>query len=395
MTYAASVEPGQEPGLTRMPLRKSWLDSAAAMLKRASHILSGLGVLLMLLVGAVMVVDVLVLRYLLRSPIVGSNEVYAAVAAVAISFLLAGGLASRSMLEVDVLAGKLGARPIAWLRCSGLALFLACLSVLAIALFEQAVNAFESGFTSSLLGIAFWPSYALIFLAVALTVPVMIVNLLLSFRELPHQGLAARLSAPVFGFLLFAVGIALALRFQSLWHGNMIAFGAGVLLLLWIFILFFIPVAAALIFSSLIGIVALLGWDAAVSILGSESLGLFTSVDISVIPFFLMMGGFAVASGMAADIYRFANALLSPFRGGLALATVWGCAGFGALCGSSIATVATIGSAAYPEMKQRGYSTQLSSGSIAAGGTLGQLIPPSTVIIVYALLVGESIGQLY
>ena len=109
-----------------------------------------------------------------------------------------------------------------------------------------------------------------------------------------------------------------------------------------------------------------------------------------------MMGSFAAVSGMADDMYRLGHVLLSRCRGGLALATIGGCAGFGALTGSSLATAATIGRVAIPEMRARGYSPALATGCCAAGGTLGPIVPPgSGPIIVFALLTEASIGQLF
>ncbi|HKW54905.1 MAG TPA: TRAP transporter large permease, partial [Stellaceae bacterium] len=133
----------------------------------------------------------------------------------------------------------------------------------------------------------------------------------------------------------------------------------------------------------------------ALSVLGNETAQFLTNEQVAVVPMFLMMGSFAVVAGMAEDIYDLAHALLAPLRGGLALATIGGCGGFGALTGSSLATVATIGRIALPEMSARGYSPTLTSGCIAAGGTLGALVPPSIPLIFYAFLTETSIGQLF
>jgi C4-dicarboxylate transporter DctM subunit len=110
---------------------------------------------------------------------------------------------------------------------------------------------------------------------------------------------------------------------------------------------------------------------------------------------FLLMGQFATHGGLSHLLFRFVNAFLGHLRGGLALATVGACAGFGAICGSSIATAATMAQVAYPQMRKFGYSGTLSTGSIAAGGTLGILIPPSVPLVVYAILTNESIGKLF
>jgi C4-dicarboxylate transporter, DctM subunit len=108
-----------------------------------------------------------------------------------------------------------------------------------------------------------------------------------------------------------------------------------------------------------------------------------------------MMGAFASVAGLSEDIYKLAHVLVGHRKGGLALATIGGCAGFGALTGSSLATAVTIGRVALPEMRERGYSPDLATGCVAAGGTLGQLVPPSSAIVIYAILVEESIGSLF
>ncbi len=113
------------------------------------------------------------------------------------------------------------------------------------------------------------------------------------------------------------------------------------------------------------------------------------------IPLFLLMGQFASQSGLSRALFRFAAALLGRFRGGLAMASVIACAAFGSVCGSSIATAATIGSVALPEMKRHGYSGRLASATVAAGGTLGILVPPSVVLVVYAILAEQNIAKLF
>ena len=129
---------------------------------------------------------------------------------------------------------------------------------------------------------------------------------------------------------------------------------------------------------------------------GDEATTFLTNTQVATLPLFLMMGSFAAVSGMSDDMYRLGHVLLSRYRGGLALATIGGCAGFGALTGSSLATAATIGRVAIPEMQARGYSPALATGCCAAGGTLGPIVPPgSGPIIVFALLTEASIGQLF
>jgi tripartite ATP-independent transporter DctM subunit len=116
---------------------------------------------------------------------------------------------------------------------------------------------------------------------------------------------------------------------------------------------------------------------------------------LSVVPLFILMGNFVTRAGMSRELYRAAYTLVGHFRGGLGMATVMACAGFGSVCGSSIATAATMTKVAYPSMKGHGYSGQLAAGAIAAGGTLGILIPPSTILVIYGLVTETSIGKLF
>jgi tripartite ATP-independent transporter DctM subunit len=143
------------------------------------------------------------------------------------------------------------------------------------------------------------------------------------------------------------------------------------------------------------GIWALNGWQAAMSTLADESFVIASNYELIVIPLFILMGNFAAISGMSGDLYRAAYAWFGHWRGGLASATIASCAGFAALSGSSVASAVTMGRVSLPEMKRYGYDPRLATGCIAAGGTLGILIPPSTGFIIYAILTEESIGRLF
>ena len=121
----------------------------------------------------------------------------------------------------------------------------------------------------------------------------------------------------------------------------------------------------------------------------------FSNYDLSVLPMFILMGGLASRCGLSQDLFRCANALLGRFRGGVAMAAIAACGGFGAICGSSTATASTMGQVALPELRRYRYSPALATGTIAAGGTLGILIPPSVVLIVYAIIVETSIVTMF
>ncbi len=123
--------------------------------------------------------------------------------------------------------------------------------------------------------------------------------------------------------------------------------------------------------------------------------GTFSNYSFSIIPLFLLMGQFATLSGMSASLFRAAESFLGHRKGGVAMSAVGACAGFGAICGSSLATAATMGQVALPEMKRFGYPDSLSTGALAAGGTLGILIPPSVILVIYAILAEQNIAKLF
>ncbi len=123
--------------------------------------------------------------------------------------------------------------------------------------------------------------------------------------------------------------------------------------------------------------------------------GTFSNYSFSIIPLFLLMGQFATLSGMSTSLFRTAESFLGHRKGGVAMSAVGACAGFGAICGSSLATAATMGQVALPELKRYGYPDSLSTGALAAGGTLGILIPPSVILVIYAILAEQNIAKLF
>ncbi|MBL8698804.1 MAG: TRAP transporter large permease [Alphaproteobacteria bacterium] len=156
-----------------------------------------------------------------------------------------------------------------------------------------------------------------------------------------------------------------------------------------------VPIGLAMFIAGGFGMVVLRSWSALVGSLKSVAYDVFATDSLAVIPIFLLMGHFAAQAGMSAALFRLAQALLGHRRGGLAIATIGACAGFGAICGSSIATAATMGQVALPEMRRAGYAGSLSTGTLAAGGTLGILIPPSIVLVIYAILAEQNIAKLF
>ena len=157
------------------------------------------------------------------------------------------------------------------------------------------------------------------------------------------------------------------------------------------------PIAVAM------GIVGVVGyaymrdwsWGGALAMAQTKIYETGRNYTLSVVPLFILMGNFVTRAGMSQELFRTAYAFVGHRRGGLAMASIIGCAGFGAICGSSIATAATFAKVAYPSMKRFGYADYLSTGAIAAGGTLGILIPPSTIMVIYGIMTETNIGKLF
>ncbi len=171
----------------------------------------------------------------------------------------------------------------------------------------------------------------------------------------------------------------------------LIAFG---LMLLAIFLR--LPIGLAMGLTGFFGVWYVLGTpNAPLAQLKTLSYDTFSSYSLSIVPLFLLMGQFATKSGMSAALFEAANDWLGHRKGGVAVAAVGACAGFGAVCGSSLATASTMGQVALPEMRKRGYSDALSTGVLAAGGTLGILIPPSIILVIYAILTEQNIVKMF
>lgn len=156
-----------------------------------------------------------------------------------------------------------------------------------------------------------------------------------------------------------------------------------------------VPIAIAMATVGAIGGLILNGPDSVTFVMGSLPFETVFPYSLSVIPLFIMMGVFAARAGLSKSLYAAVHAFIGHYRGGLGMATVGACAAFGAICGSSLATAATMSKVAMPEMRKRNYHDGLAAASIAAGGTLGVLIPPSVILVIYALLTEQSIGQMF
>jgi len=164
---------------------------------------------------------------------------------------------------------------------------------------------------------------------------------------------------------------------------------------LFILMLLRVPVGMAMGLVGVTGFGYIVGSGPALKMIGQTTMRTVTDYNFGVIPMFLLMGAFVTNSGMSRELFRTANTFVGHMRGGLGIATVAACGGFAAISGSSVATAATFASVAYPEMRRYGYPQSFATGVIAAGGTLGAMLPPSTVLAVYGIITEQDIGKLF
>lgn len=354
------------------------LEALAARCVLIAQRVAFVGVLGMLFIAFATIADV-ALRWLFSAPIAGLGEVTAMALAVAVSACLPAGAALGVNLTVDLLGERASERTVARLKLFGALALLLFYALLAWRVGEYARSLQARNAATVYLDIPMAPFIWTVaaFLAAS------------AFLQL----LRVRSAAAYLVLLIPLVGtfepLAQAAKSAPGWTSFVIV--AAV----WLLLLFRVPLAAALGLLGVLCAALMIGLDPALSVLGNEAVQFLTNPQVAVVPLFLMMGSFAVVAGMAEDIYDLAHALFAQLRGGLALATIGGCGGFGALTGSSLATVATIGRVALPEMTARGYSPAIAAGCVAAGGTLGALVPPSIPLIFYAFLTETSIGQLF
>jgi tripartite ATP-independent transporter DctM subunit len=383
------------------PTLDARLASMDAFLVKVTERIAAVGVAGILGV-AVLTVTQIVLRAGFKISLYGLNEINALMIAVAVTACLPSGVARRINLTVDLFDQLKYPAVVAWMRAFGAGVLWLFLALLAWRLGVHALNSHVRNETTIMTLLPTAPFFA--GCTIGLTVCVL-VQAVVTLRCLVEAlSLSKRISGVVAlaGWTIVIIGSGVLLAGLVKWGGpaalvpsSKVVFAAVAFGVMWITIMMFVPLGAAMGLTGLIGAIGLLGLEPALSVLGSEAKRYLTDDALSVLPLFLLMGTFASVAGIGRDIYRLFDAFLGHLRGGLAHATIGACAAFGALTGSSLATQMTIGRIAMPEMRQRGYSTELSTGSIAAGGTLGQLVPPGTAMILYAVMAEESVGKMF
>ncbi|HEX5690077.1 MAG TPA: TRAP transporter large permease subunit, partial [Roseiflexaceae bacterium] len=300
--------------------------------------IASIGVLGMLVTAVFTVVDV-ALRSLNASPIIALNEFVSLVMAVSIVLCLPAGLARRVGLDVDILARVLGQRGTARMRIVGHFLLLIFMALLAWRLGAAAVAEGARGQKTIILGLPTAPFLWVITITLGICVPV---QLFVTASEIAariadrRKRLATLLGGLAVAALVVAAFLIVPREFVAHFLPSSVT-GLAILFfaVLWVFILLLVPIGPALGLIGVLGAGVLMGMEPSLSVLGTEAQAFLTNESLATLPLFLLMGSFAGVAGLSTDIYQLAQALFGHRRGGLAMATIGGCAGFGALTGSS------------------------------------------------------------
>lgn len=359
--------------------------------------LSIIGVFGILAIALMIVADVL-LRWLANAPIRGMNEVVDILLAVAIAGVFPAGVARRVHLSIDLLADRMPRAVAHWLVVIGDLVLLLLLLVFAWSMASYAGDLGARNAQTAYLGLPQAPTAWCVGVLFAVSAVMQVIGLCARVAEVqrgpsrlsPAGILGVFTAAIAFALLCYWMFSALAAHRQGAWLTLLI------FIMLWVLAFILIPLGPIMALLGMLGTGLVIGGAQSITMAAGEIAGFLSNPNVATLPLFLLMGSFAAVAGVAEDLYRLAQALLGRLNGGLAHATIGGCAGFGAVTGSSLATSATIGRAVVPEMRARGYSPALITGCIAAGGTLGTLVPPgSGPLVVFALLTEASIGQLF
>ncbi len=384
------------PGIARA--QRSIFDQLEQSLGALSRVIAIACVCGMLFVAAVSMLDV-ALRWIANEPLPAMNEIVQMTFSVAIAACIPAGLTQRVNLKIDLIARYFSPRLHAWLEALGGASLFLFYGVLAWGIWIYAEGLAQDGKTTVILGLPkapFMYAVSVLFAFGAVLQAVILVN---DMRRASAYGVMGGLGAAA---VTAAVAVGAWQWFAHLgaiasWTGAHIGLAMIIIfVVMWLATLVLIPIAAIMGIIGVVSAALFVGVAPSLSAASAQVTDFLGNPQLATLPLFLMMGSFAQTANIAEDIYRLAHVLFGKFRGGLALATVAGCAGFGALTGHSVSTTVTVGKVALPEMQGRGYSPALSTGVCAAGGSLGALLPPASgVVILFALLSQASIGQLF
>jgi tripartite ATP-independent transporter DctM subunit len=369
--------------------------SLRAPLYKFTRILNGIGMGLLTLLMTLMTLDV-ILRYIFNRPIPGSMETLEFILAILVAFGFGYTAMKKGHVSVSVFTDKLSPKGQAYVETinSLICLVLSALVTWQLVLFGNLM--LSGGMTTSVLRLPVYPVvYAVAFGFAVLSLVYLyeaFENGSKVYQASKTGGLLILTAAVIVIFSIFAV---LAIYGISLIQITPITAGVIGILLLVAMVFTNIPIGFVMAIIGFVGMSFVAGIHPGLASIGSSPYSTISAYSFSVIPMFVLMGSFCFFSGLSRDLYYAVYKWIGHLPGGLAMATVGACAGFAAISGSSVATVATLGTVAFPEMKKYNYDSKLATGCIAVGGGLGVLIPPSLILAIYGILTEESIGKLF
>lgn len=363
-------------------------------INKVSQSINSFGVVFLFGMMLLIVTDVC-LRRIFSRPLMGSFEIVELIMIILVYLGLAYTTVQKAHITVDLVLSRFSEKT--QVLIDSFTLFLS-LGLFVLITWRNIIRARELWLekaTSSLLSIPIFPFYYLLAFGCG------VLSLVLLTQLVEMLGKAGDLIPKKRLMLVYPLGCGLVLllvAFSAHWlPWDMSPIKTGIVGIVVFFVLMAgrMPIAFSMALVGLAGYCYLTQVDAGFSQLETVPFGVGSDYILSVVPLFLLMGQFAFYSGLSQDLYDTSYKWLGQYPGGLAMATVGGCAAFAAVCGSSVATAATMGTVALPGMKKYKYSPRLALGSIAAGGTIGILIPPSIVFILYGILTEQSIGKLF
>ncbi len=336
-----------------------------------------------------------ILRYLFASPIAGAFEFIEYLMVVSVSLTLAHCAVMKGHINIDIAVSRFPQRGQAVIRSIVLLLGLGLFSLIT---WQSAVHAGiirTSGIYSIVLRMPAFPFVWVLFIGSTLISLVLLRDLCESVTQTMKGSYWSKVWLFVGVGIILLFSAAMLWGYELPWHLSPFTLGlidVGILILL---LFSGLHVGLAIGLTGFLGMACLSGSDAALTLLATVPYSTISSYNLSIIPLFILMGTFAFYSGLSKDLYWTMYRWLGRLRGGLAMATVGACAAFAAVSGSSPATAATMSTVALPEMKSYGYDDKLATGCVAAGGTIGILIPPSVILVIYAILTEQSVGKLF
>ncbi|MBW1800811.1 MAG: TRAP transporter large permease subunit, partial [Deltaproteobacteria bacterium] len=375
-------------------------------LKKATHLsekgihsaavgINSIGVLALTLMMLLTAVDVC-LRYIFDSPITGAYELNEFLMAVLVGFGLAYTATQDGHINVDVLITRTGARTQSVLKGMTTLLGVGFFTMMTWRCILYAAKMKSGGYESQSLTIPIYPFVYAVAAGCAILVLVLLISLIGRVKD-AMKGVRLPGSAMIIGgiILVFLVFASPLLGDAFPWYVDPLVAGFIGIGLLLVLLFSGMPIALAMGLVGFLGLAYINGVKPGLNSMGSTPHSISSTYSMSVVPLFVLMGSLCYHAGLSKELYYAVYRWIGHFPGGLAMATVGACASFAAVSGSSVATTATMGMVSLPEMKRYKYDMGLAAGSIAAGGSIGILIPPSVILVLYGILTEQSIGKLF